>query len=122
MDLSKTDDCIDPSVFRNPVRFLKPTPVYDTEGGHDTTWTQYYRCFAQITSKHATRAYRYMQLYPEMDELFTIRYVSSVTLDTKLRLAFRNREYEILGVFSPDERQLLIHVVAKMYRANGTPG
>ena len=113
---------IEASNFRYPVSFLKATPTYDAEGGHATTWTQYYRCFAQITSKHTTRAYRYMQLYPEMGELFTIRYTASVTLDASLRLSFRNRHYEILGVTTPDEKQKTIEIITRMYQANGTPG
>lgn len=119
-------DCVDPGMFSQPVRFERPVLTYDAEGGHDTAWTLVYKCFAKIASKSSgggmSRPYKFMRLYPEMTELITIRYVASVTLDATLRIAFRNRHYEIIGVISPNEEQTLIEIPVKLYRANGTPG
>jgi len=64
----------------------------------------------------------YMQLYPEMDSLVSIRYQASVALTPAMTVLYRSRRYQILGITIPHEEQVTILIPVILYQAPGTPG
>jgi SPP1 family predicted phage head-tail adaptor len=122
----------DPGYFNKPIQFQSEQTTPDGSGGSTTTgWTTVYQCFAHIDTltdsasavrRTATRPFLYMQLYPEMDALMTIRYQASTALTPAMTILYRNRRYQIIDVIVPHEELVKIVIPVVLYQAPGTPG
>ncbi len=126
------DDRLDAGYFNRPIQFQSAQTSPDGSGGSTSTgWTTVYKCFAHIDNftgsgsllrRTVRRPFMYMQLYPEMDSLVSIRYQASVALTPAMTVLYRSRRYQILGITIPHEEQVTILIPVILYQAPGTPG
>jgi len=125
------DDHLDAGYFNKPIQFQTRTLTPDGSGG-DTAgaWATVYRCFAHIDNfansgtaikRAIRRPFLYMQLYPEMDSLVSIRYQASTKLTVDMTVLYKSRRYQILGLNIPHEELVTILVPVVLYQAQGTP-
>lgn len=120
----------DAGYFNKPIQFQQEQSTPDGSGGRDiNAWLTVYRCFAHIDTltgsgsarRADTRPFLYMQLYPTMDALMTIRYQASVPLTPAMTIVYKNRRYQIIGLITPHEEQVKIVIPVVLYQAPGTP-
>ena len=126
------DDHLDAGYFNKPVKFQTLTGSPDGTGGNTNTgWITAYSCFAHIDNfssggaalkRSVKRPYLYMQLYPEMESLISIRYQSAIALTPAMTILFKHRRYQILGLNIPHEELVSILIPVTVYQAPGTPG
>jgi head-tail adaptor len=125
------DDHLDAGHFNKPIQFQTRTLIPDPSGGYTAgTWTTVYKCFAHIDnfashgrgSGGIRRPFQFMQLYPEMESLVSIRYQASIALTIDMIILYRSRRYQILGIHNPHEEQVTILIPVILYQAPGMPG
>src|SRR6266513_3527451 len=126
------DDRLDAGYFNRPIQFQSAQTSPDGSGGSTSTvWKTVYKSFAHIDNFNGSgsllrrtvrRPFMYMQLYPEMDSLVSIRYQASVALTPAMTVLYRSRRYQILGITIPHEEQVTILIPVILYQAPGTPG
>jgi head-tail adaptor len=126
------DDHLDAGYFNKPIQIQTAQLTPDGSGGEIATgWTTVYKCFAHIDNFAASgtalrrairRPFLYMQLYPEMDSLISIRYQASIQLTPAMTILYKSRRYQILGLNIPHEELVTILIPVVVYRAPGTPG
>lgn len=118
--------------FNKPIQFQSEQLAPDGSGGNTPIgWTTVYRCFANINTltdsassvrRTAIRPFTYMQLYPTMNALMSIRYQASTTLTPAMTILYRNRRYQIIDLVIPHEEQVTIVIPVVFYQSPGTPG
>src|SRR5690349_10436053 len=99
------DDRLDAGFFNKPIQFQSTQVSADGSGGETLTgWTTVYSCFAHIDNfagngnalrRTVRRPFMYMQLYPEMDLLISIRYQASIALTQSMTILFKNQRFQI---------------------------
>jgi hypothetical protein len=123
---------IDAGYFNKPIQFQSEQTTPDGSGGSTATgWTTAYKCMAHIDNltdsttairRIATRPFQFMQLYPQMDALMSIRYQASTALTPAMTILYRNRRYQIIDLITPHEELVAIVIPVVLYQAPGTPG
>lgn len=127
------DDSLDAGYFNKPIQFQLAQTTPDGSGGETVTgWSLVYKCFAHIDNFAAAngtalrrtirRPFLYMQLYPEMESLISIRYQASIALTPAMTIVYKSRRYQILGLNIPHEELTTILIPVVVYQAPGTPG
>lgn len=126
------DDRLDAGYFNKPIKFQSEQLSPDGSGGNTATgWTTVYSCWAHIDNfsgngsalrRTIRRPFQYMQLYPEMDMLISIRYQASTPLNASMTVLFKNQRFQIIGLNIPHEELVTILIPVVLYQAPGTPG
>lgn len=99
--------------LRHVISIQEPTETADGAGGVTTTWsTKYSRVRAAIWPLRGDERVEAMKLEHELTHRVRIRYQSGITAKMRIYWADRSRYLRITDIFSPDERNISLEIMA----------
>jgi SPP1 family predicted phage head-tail adaptor len=88
-----------------------PTKTRDTIGAVILSWATYAIVWAAKQHKTSREFYAAQKINAEITDLFTIRYLARV--NTKMRVVYDGKYYDILGADDPDGGRRVIHLLCR---------
>lgn len=96
--------------LRHKITFQSATDVTDNLGGYTRTWSDTYDCFAAVWPLKGTEALEAMKLEHKVTHKIRVRYRDNITAD--MRIKFGSRYFDIVGIINPDERDIMLDIMA----------
>ncbi|NTW70675.1 MAG: phage head closure protein [Eubacteriaceae bacterium] len=93
------------------------TPTRDSYGAEIASWNEVAKVWAEVAPLSGKEYFSSKQVNSEVTTKITIRYLEG--LNTKMRIAFKNRIYDILSIINPEERNGSLVFMCKESEPNG---
>lgn len=97
--------------LRNRITLQQQTKTRDAIGGEIVTWVDVATVWAEKLHQTSREFYGSQKTNAELTDLFKIRYREGV--DTKMRLVFGDKIYDIIGAPDPDGRRRELWLLCK---------
>jgi SPP1 family predicted phage head-tail adaptor len=98
--------------LRHKITIQSATLAADTmSAGATESWSTYATTWAEIKPLKGMEAVEHKKLGQETMHRIWIRYQSGIT--TSMRIVFGSRTFEIRGVRNPDERNIMLEILAE---------
>jgi SPP1 family predicted phage head-tail adaptor len=89
-----------------------PTVTRDTYGAEILTWSTLVTVWASKQHKTSREFYAVSKINSEVTDLFVIRFRTG--LNTRMRINYDSKYYDILGADDPDGRRVSIQLLCKV--------
>ena len=96
--------------MRHRAELQKKESVSDGAGGWETAWTKDRRIWCWIVPTSGVQRLESMRRDSQVSHEIYTRFASDVT--TNKRIVYRGKAYNLEAIWSPDERQEFLHIVA----------
>lgn len=93
------------------ITLQQPVATRDTTGGEAIIWADFATLWASKAHKTSKEFYNSQKINAEITDLFIIRYRAGI--DTKMRLVYGGKNYDIIGADDPDNRRIELWIMAK---------
>ena len=97
--------------MRNKIVIQKSTATRNSMGEEILTWSTFDTVWASKAHRSSREFYSAQKVNAEIQDLFIIRYHSGI--DTKMRVSFDGKLYNIIGANDPDGRWRETHLVCR---------
>ena len=95
------------------VTLLERSVARDALGGEIVTWTDRGETWADVTPLRGREYFAAMQVNPEYQIRFRLRYQSAPTITNEWRLEWRGEQYDILDVINVDARDDMLELMCR---------
>ena len=90
--------------YRHKIVVQQVTESTDSAGEPIKTWSDYIERKARIVPMGGREAFRYQQHFSERTSIFKTRFDSkTIQIDTKMRIVFNSRNFDIKSVINENE-------------------
>lgn len=93
------------------ITFQRKTITYDTYNAPIETWADSFTVWAAVAEIGSRELYQAQKLFSETSAVFKVRYTEKI--NSRMRIRYRGRTYEILGEPTPDSRRIELTISAK---------
>lgn len=97
--------------LRHTIVIQNKTITQDDELNPIETWGTFLTVRAAPMPKEGREFYRMSAMNSEITEVFRVRYSSTIT--AHMRVKFRSKYFDIIGVINPDERDIELLLTCK---------
>lgn len=101
---------MNPGKLNKLIDIYKKTITQDSELNPIETWLKIDTIWADVLSKTSSQYYRAATINSQIEEVFHIRYRK---IDGRMRIKFKQRTYEIVGIENVDENNVEMFISAK---------
>jgi len=97
--------------MRHRIRFQQLIKGQDAAGGRTETWSDYADAFAEIRPVSGGERWYAHEKHATATHQILTRYIPG--LDPKMRIAARDRTFEIVSILNLDERDRALRIIAR---------
>ena len=98
--------------IRNRIQLQQQTKTRNSMGGEIKTWVDVATVWTEKLHQSSREFFSVQKVTAEITDLFKIRYRQNI--DTKMRLVFDGKIYDILGANDPNGRRRELWLMAKV--------
>lgn len=100
------------SDLKHKVVFQEKTEVPDDMGGFNITWQDYATTMAAVWPLRSKERLESMKLEHQISHRVTLLEPCPAGINERMRIKFKNRFFYINSVYSPDELNRELHIIA----------